>query len=220
LSAKYDTSASDSDAKIITHDGREVDPSDHIPESNYAPLLEPKGPKYASQQPDRNYRPRPTAHQPSPTTGRTPLKQGERPHSMSASSPIYMNSGPADPYTPHSGRNRLQKKTVRTSAQSAPHSSPLAPVSPHQDNSFTPRSLPRANTGDFHPNENYAPQSAYGSSPGYRGSAGPPPVPAKVPMREIPAPQYHASGADAWALLEEMKNIDLGGGRSRRRAHG
>jgi serine/threonine protein kinase len=42
------------DVKIIGHDGREIDPSNHIPESNYAPLLESKGPKYASQQPNRN----------------------------------------------------------------------------------------------------------------------------------------------------------------------
>ncbi|RAL65869.1 hypothetical protein DID88_005532 [Monilinia fructigena] len=60
LSAAYE-SKDDADAKIITHDGREIDPSDHIPESNYAPLLEQKGPKYASQMPDRNYRDPPAA---------------------------------------------------------------------------------------------------------------------------------------------------------------
>ncbi|KAG0652117.1 Cdc15-interacting C2 domain-containing 1 [Hyphodiscus hymeniophilus] len=215
LSAKYDPNEVDPDAKIITHDGREIDPSDHIPESNYAPLLETKGPKYASQMPDRNYRPPPNSAQVSPASGRRPLKQAARPQSMTASSPIYMNASPVDPSTPQPVRNRLQKKTNRMSAQPAPHSSPLAPIAPYQDNGFTPKSLPRVNTGDY-PNENYAPQH-YGSSPGYRGPAGPPPVPAKVPLGLGGPPSPQPTGADAWALLEEMKNIDLGSGRARRR---
>ena len=214
LSAKYDTKEVDLDAKIITHDGREIDPSDHIPESNYAPLLESKGPKYASQQPDRNYRPPPTS-QGITDSGRVPLRQAVRPQSMTASSPIYMNSGPSDSPTP-SNRNRLQKKTNRMSAQPAPHSSPLAPITPYQENSYTPRSLPRANTGEFDSNENYAP-NYYGSSPGYRGAAGPPPIPAKIPVGNGRLAHPQSGGGDAWALLEEMKNIDLGGGRSRRR---
>lgn len=214
LSAKYDPNEVDPDAKIITHDGREIDPSDHIPESNYAPLHETKGPKYASQLPDRNYRPPPSA-QASPASGRRPLRQAGRPQSMAASSPIYMNTGPVDPSTPPAGRNRLQKKANRMSVQPAPHSSPLAPITPYQDNSFTPKSLPRTNTGDY-PSENYTPQN-YGSSPGYRGAAGPPPIPAKIPMSTNGPPPPQPTGADAWALLEEMKNIDLGSGRARRR---
>lgn len=214
LSARYDTKVVDPDAKIITHDGREIDPSDHIPESNYAPLLETRGPKYASQQPDRNYRHPPAQSDPSP--GRKQLRQAARPQSMAASSPIYTNNSQTEPSTP-TGRNRLQKKANRASAQPAPHSSPLAPITPYQNNANTPRSLPRASTGDY-PKENYAPQ-AYGSSPGYRGgAAGPPPIPAKVPMNQQgPPPQTSAHGGDPWALLEEMKNIDLGSGRARRR---
>lgn len=211
LSARYDPKEVDPDAKIITHDGREVDPSDHIPESNYAPLLETKAPKYASQLPDRNYRPSPT--QPNPSPGRKQLRQAGRPQSMAASSPIYMGQDQPDPSTP-TGRHRLQKKSNRMSAQPAPHSSPLAPITPYQNNSYTPRSLPRGSATDY-PNENYAPP-VYGSSPGHRGSAGPPPIPAKVPVAQYaPAPQ-DGSG-DPWALLEEMKNIDLGSGRARRR---
>lgn len=217
LSAKYDPNEPDPDAKIITHDGREVDPSDHIPESNYAPLLESKGPKYASQQPDRNYRPSPNGRQPNPSTGRTPLRQAApRPQSMAASSPIQMSGGISEPSTPQNGRNRLQKKVNRMSAQPAPHSSPLAPISAYQDNTYapSPRSLPRQHPGDYS-NENYAPQQ-YGSSPGYRGTAAPPPIPAKIPVGPH-APPPHPNSADAWALLEEMKNIDLGNGRARRR---
>lgn len=213
ISAAYNTKEVDPDAKIITHDGREVDPSDHIPESNYAPLLEKKGPKYASQLPDRNYRPPPL--QPISATTRRPLKQAGRPQSMSASTPIYMNAGPQEP-SPPSGRNRLQKKSNRMSAQPATNSSPLAPITSYQDNTYTPRSLPRANTGDFSTNENYAP---YGGSPGYRGTSGPPPIPAKVPVNMNGPQPTQSGGADAWALLEEMKNIDLGSGRARRRGY-
>ncbi|TVY78422.1 Ingression protein fic1 [Lachnellula suecica] len=212
LSSRYDPKEADVDAKIITHDGREIDPSDHIPESNYAPLLESKGPKYASQLPDRNYRPAPSGPQPLSASGRRPLKVAPRPHSMSTGTvPLYGNGSP-DPTTP-TGRNRLQKKTARMSAQPAPHSSPLAPITPYQNNSHSPRSLPRANTVDFNAHENYAPTQ------GYRGAAGPP-LPAKVPMGMGSAPPPpQPAGGDAWALLEEMKNIDLGGGRSRRRGY-
>ena len=67
-------------------------------------------------------------------------------------------------------------------------------------------------------NENCAP-TIYGSSPGYRGTSGPPPIPAKLPMTMNGAPPPQPGGADAWALLEEMKNIDLGSGRARRRGY-
>jgi len=212
LSARYNVKE-DVDAKIITHDGREIDPSDHIPQSNYAPLLESKGPKYASQQPDRNYR----APQQNPATGRTPLRQAQRPNSMAGSSPVYMSHTPPDHPPPQSGRNRLQKKSNRMSSQPAPQSSPLGPVSSYQDNSYTPspRTQQRSHTGDY-PNENYAPPH-YGGSPSYRGSSGPP-IPEKIPHNPH-ATQPPPNSADAWALLEEMKNIDLGSGRARRRGY-
>ena len=211
LSAKYDTKESDPDAKIITHDGREIDPSDHIPETNWAPLLESKAPKYASQLPDRNYQPPPTTT-PQTASGRRPLRVAARPQSMAASSPIYSHQ---DPSTPPTGRNRLQKKSNRISAQPAPYSSPLAPITPYQDNSYTPRSQNRGN--DYSARENHAPQ--YGGSPGYRGLNAPP-IPAKVPIQNAGLPSQQAPGnSDPWALLEEMKNIDLGSGRARRRQY-
>ncbi|KAK2625058.1 hypothetical protein QTJ16_005427 [Diplocarpon rosae] len=217
LSAAYDTTKADPDAKIITHDGREIDPSDHIPESNYAPLLESKGSKYASQLPDRTYRPSPNGPQPVPTTGRRPLRVAGRPHSSSTSSPEYMNNPSACDAAPPTGRNRLQKKANRMSAHPAQGSSPLAPITPYQDNSYTQRSLPRSHSNDFQSTENYAP--SYSGSPGHRGTTGPPPIPAKVPMGIHGPPQAQSSGGDAWALLEEMKNIDLGSGRARRRGY-
>lgn len=219
LSAAYNVKEVDHDAKIITHDGREIDPSDHIPESNYAPLLEQKGPKYASQQPDRNYRPPPS--QPVSGTGRRQLQQRQsvaRPLSMAASS-SGISFGPPEPTTPQPGRNRLQKKSNRMSALPAPNSSPLAPITPYQDNSYVERSLPRGSNVDYNARENYNPH--HGGSPGGGGGGGyraaaRPPIPAKVPMN---MPQQSAGGADAWALLEEMKSIDLGPGRARRRGN-
>lgn len=215
LSTAYDTKNTDAEAKIITHDGREIDPSDHIPESNYAPLLESKGPKYASQLPDRNYRPPPTGSASVSATGRRQLKVVARPHSMSASPSYANNTQSYDPITP-TGRNRLQKKSDRMSAYTAQGSSPLAPISSYQDKSYSERSFPRSHSTDYQSNENYA--SSYGGSPGHRGSAGPPPIPGKIPMNDLhESPQ--PSGRDAWALLEEMKNIDLGSGRARRRGY-
>ncbi|KAM3075110.1 Contractile actomyosin ring interacting protein [Clarireedia jacksonii] len=219
LSAAYEKE--DPDAKIITHDGREIDPSDHIPESNYAPLLEQKGPKYASQMPDRNYRP-PPAQQPAPTTRKLAHRQAGRPQSMAITSPIYFSGGTPDHPPAATGRNKLQKKANRMSAQPAYHSSPAVPI--YQDPNYrSARSPQRPSTAEY-ANENYPPQNyAYGSSPGgggYRGPVGPP-LPAKVPMA-LPAPGSRGGapgGGDSWALLEEMKNIDLGSGRARRRGY-
>ncbi|KAI9048568.1 hypothetical protein LZ554_007401 [Drepanopeziza brunnea f. sp. 'monogermtubi'] len=209
ISEAYDTKRVDPDAKIITYDGREIDPSDHIPESNYAPLLESKGPKYASQLPDRNYRPPLSGPQPISASGRRQLKVAVRPQSMAPMSNYTNNTSPVyDPATP-TGRTRLQKKSARMSAHSAQNSSPLAPISSYQDNSYSQRSHPRTHSIDA---------ASYGGSSGYRGAAGPPPIPGKVPVDGLHgSPQ--PSGGDAWALLEEMKNIDLGSGRARRRGY-
>lgn len=221
--------------KIITHDGREIDPSDYLPMDTYAAEPEPRGPKYASQLPDqRPPRASPSGAQPLPASGRRQLRVAGRPNSIATSSPIYMNNGGAssDPSTPTGTRNRLQKKSARQQPASPMpvQSSPLAPISPYQDNSpaFTPRNLPRSHTGDFGGGmENYAPGDMYGGSggrgyvapQGYRGSA--PPLPAKEPLGGQAG--SHASGgvpqSDAWTLLDEMRNIDLGSGRARRKGY-
>ena len=46
---------------------------------------------------------------------------------------------------------------------------------------------------------------------------GNPPIPAKIPMNHGPPPPPPEE--NAWALLEEMKRIDLGTGRARRRGY-
>ncbi|KAF7908510.1 uncharacterized protein EAF01_004265 [Botrytis porri] len=221
LSAAYD-SKDDPDAKIITYDGREIDPSDHIPESNYAPLLEQKGPKYASQMPDRNYRPPPAEHQ-MPSNGRKQLRQAGRPQSMAVSSPIYFSGGiPDNP--PATAHRKLQKKSNRMSAQPAYHSSPNVPMYKEPTYASSRTSMQRPSTAEYSHDSYQSNGYQYGSSPGggYRGAVGPV-VPAKIPMA-LPAPASGGAGrgggaGDAWALLEEMKNIDLGAPSSRRRRH-
>lgn len=78
LSAPYSIKLG-SETKIITYDGREIDPIDHIPESNYAPLHESKGSKYISQVPDQDYKLMPDTQKPSPTIGPRPPRHMSRP---------------------------------------------------------------------------------------------------------------------------------------------
>lgn len=209
----------DPSAKIILHDGREVDPSDHLPEASWAPEPEARG----SKRPDSS-RGRPTqiGAQSMPSSGPRPLRQTARPHSMGAavSSPTHPAGGFSEPPAP-AARNRLQKKSNRNYGAPTVHSSPLAPVSSYQDNSFTPKGPPRAQIIDFAGENGYG---SYGSGKGgnqggyaRHSVAAPPPIPAKIPINRGPvsAPPTENS----WALLEEMKSIDLGGGRSRRRGY-
>jgi hypothetical protein len=209
----------DPDAKIITHDGREIDPSDHLPMDTWAPEPEPKGPKGST--PDTG-RPRPSGAQPMPPSGRRPLRVAGRPHSQSAAPapPPSYNMLAEQPVAPGSGgRNRLQKKTRGSTGHAQappPSSSPLAPTTSYnyQDNgsNFTPSRLPRASTWDY-PNENHAPQ--YSTSPGApRGMA--PPVPAKVPLPMMSGGLGPEPGGQEWALAQELSRIDIGSGRSRR----
>lgn len=214
----------DPEAKIIMHDGREVDPSDHLPESTWAAEPEVRTPKKPAPRASPS-----GAHQ-MPSAGRRPLRQAGRPQSMQAPLPSqapYMAGALSDssPPAPSSGRNRLQKKAPhRNSAAAAtvPQSSPLAPITPYQDNSgYAHRSLPRAATIDFAGENGHYGGGGYGNAHGHRNSYGGgsgPPIPAKVPIQ----PQQHYSSGpppaeSAWALLEEMKSIDLGSGRARRR---
>ncbi len=104
--------------KIITHDGREIDPSDHLPMESWAPEPEPKQPKA----PTLPTRPSPGGSEPyTPGSGRRPLRIAGRPQSMfpAASPQQYALPDPSDPSTPSplsgANRNRLQRKpsTVR-----------------------------------------------------------------------------------------------------------
>ncbi|KAM5352388.1 hypothetical protein ACJ41O_005111 [Fusarium nematophilum] len=192
--------------KIITHDGREVDPSDHLPMETWAPEPEPKQQEPASE---TRTRPALSGAQPMPPSTRRTPRAGR--HSMSAVNPSYAFSDePRTPPAPVSaGRTRLQKKNQRPSAGNSPAaSSPLAPISkdnyqerqpPYGNSSL--RGLPRANTWDFE-DENRG------------GVYGGPPIPAKIPL---PLMSGANGPGNELALMEEMQRIDIGTGRSRRR---
>jgi hypothetical protein len=199
--------------KIVTADGREVDPSDHLPMDTWAPEPEPKGPKQILA-------PEPGSRL--PPSGRRQIRISTRPQSMAVIPATYINPGAEPSPPPNAGRNRLQKKSHRVSALPAPisgGSSPLGPATAHQRNSTPPRALVRASTFDY---ENYGPP--YGGSPGAaRGPVGnAPPVPAKLPLMSSgnPPPTKSFGGGvagDEWAgLMEEMSRIDIGSGRARR----
>ncbi len=181
----------ESSGMIISHDGREIDPSDHLPVESWAPEPEPKpsNPGSAATSP---------AAFSTPVSGRKQLRVAGRPQTSTGSSGVTFSSAddPGTTYTPTS-RNRLQKKSNRQSVAAVPvssgalssgspqgPSSPLAPLThprQQQDNFTPPRNLARASTFDF-PSENHAP-SMYGSSPGRASFGGPaPPIPAKVPI--------------------------------------
>ncbi|KAI0134681.1 hypothetical protein BJ170DRAFT_591644 [Xylariales sp. AK1849] len=205
--------------KIVTADGREVDPSDHLPMDTWAPEPEPKGPKQPA--PDFSSRPTPSGAQPMPPSGRRQIRVQARPQSMAVAAPSYINPDVDPSPPPSAGRNRLQKKNHRMSTVPAPisaGSSPLGPATTYQRNSTPPRALVRASTFDY---ENQGPP--YASPSATRGSFGGngPPIPAKVPLMSGGlGSSYDSSrgngGGDEWALMEEMSRIDIGTGRARR----
>ncbi|KAK2612368.1 hypothetical protein QQS21_001632 [Conoideocrella luteorostrata] len=197
----------DPNAKIITHDGREIDPSDHLPMDTWAPEPESKA-KQASPEP--RTRPSPSGAQPMPPTGRRPLRIVARPDATATQQqPPYYGQIDNMRTPPTSGRNRLQKKTPRGSAGHAGHSasmsSPLAPISPdnyQERHQYTPTRGPHHSSSFDYPNENHAP--LYGTGP---------PIPAKVPLPVMSG----ANGGADMSFMEEMQRIDIGAGRSRRR---
>lgn len=204
-----------SDGKIVTADGREVDPSDHLPMESWAPEPEPKKPAATSTDP--RSRPALSGAQPMPTSGRRPLRVTVRPQSTGGASAQSYSTEVIPSLSASTGRNRLQKKQHRVSALPAlmpPGPNPLGPATAHQRNSTPPRALVRASTFDY---ENYAPQS-YGAPRSGLGDA--PPIPAKVPMMMSgglgPTPTHDSRGGEDWALMEEMSRIDIGTGRARR----
>ncbi|RYP78363.1 hypothetical protein DL771_000548 [Monosporascus sp. 5C6A] len=198
--------------KIVTPDGREVDPSDHLPMDTWAPEPEPKKPTA----PATESRSRLTGAQPMPPSSRRAIRVTVRPQSSIAAPSQSYTPPEAAPPPASTGRNRLQKKQHRMPAAAAPVSSgasPLGPATAHKRNSTPPRALVRAGTFDY---ENYAPPS-YGAPRTGHGEA--PPIPAKVPMMSGglgPTTAANARGTEEWALMEEMSRIDIGTGRARR----
>ncbi|KAK3296704.1 uncharacterized protein B0H64DRAFT_356218 [Chaetomium fimeti] len=113
---------SEATGKIITHDGREVDPSDHLPMETWAPEPEPKQPTAAPARPSL------AGPQPVPSSGRRPLRVAGRTQSMlpaaPSSSAVTFSGGMTDHVEPittatATGRNRLQKKAAYRQSTSA-----------------------------------------------------------------------------------------------------
>ncbi|KAI8624455.1 hypothetical protein F5Y19DRAFT_316011 [Xylariaceae sp. FL1651] len=215
ISSREESNSADytnADGKIITPDGREVDPSDHLPMDTWAPEPEPK----PTQPAEIRSRPVPGGAQPMPPSGRRPLRIAARPQSMAVTPPAYASAESLA--LSSTGRNRLQKKTNRASALPAPistGSSPLGPATAHQRNSTPPRALVRASTFDY---ENHGPpfdSELGGPRSGYVSG---PPIPAKVPMMSggLGPSTSAPRGSEEWALMEEMSRIDIGTGRARR----
>ncbi|KAI1107073.1 hypothetical protein F4804DRAFT_329597 [Jackrogersella minutella] len=210
--AENSSEYTNSNGKIVTPDGREVDPSDHLPMESWAPEPEPKKPV---EPPQTRSRPIPAGAQPMPPSGRRAPREVQsrelvRPQSMANMLPTYLASEPVSSPPASAGRNRLQKKTQRASALPAPMSSglsPLGPSTPHQRNLTPPRALVRASTFDY---ENQGPGSMRS---GYGGG---PPIPAKIPMMSGGLGPTPGRGEEEWALMEEMSRIDIGTGRARR----
>lgn len=214
--------------KIVTHDGREIDPTDYLPVETYAAEYEKKVAP-----------PKPPLQTAASLALARPRSQG-RPYSMAATSnsPVYMVTPNKNPPP---GRTRLQKKTARNHGPPPNHVGPLAPINPYQDNTnnFNPQALVRRSTHEYDSSENYAPSNAlthyrshgqqqqqhhsYGDSNPDRGrGTSAPPIAAKIPMGGngsgggVPR-QYVNHEHTAWSLLDEMKSIDLGAGSSRSR---
>lgn len=200
--------------KYIAPDGREVDPSDHLPVESWAPEPEPR-----------------KSNVPAPSPGHD-LSGSARRRSMvpSTSSVTFSGSPYADPVSPSppvtKGRTRLQKKQNRTSVAAPPVSghaysrsggagdmSPLAPLPPHQDNFTPPRHLTRASTFDSAgPSEN-SPHYGGGYSPSPHGGGGGgrpllPPIPAKVPMEMSGALQLHSSSVAGRGNLDDYNGTN------------
>lgn len=218
VSARSDQQDIGANAKIIMHDGREVDPSDHLPETSWAPEPEIRTPK----QPDGGRsQPSPTGAPSMTPSSRRPLhREGRSQSFVPVSSPsMYMSGAVSNPTTPAlPSHNRLQKKSNRNSIQPASHSSPLTSLTSYSENNYSARSLPRAQTVDFAGEDRYNPYS--GSPGGYGrdagcGNNGRPPVPAKVPLNHSRPPSPPTE--NAWTLQQEIKSIDIGSGRARRR---
>ena len=196
----------DPNAKIITHDGREIDPSDHLPMDTWAPEPEPKqGGK--QQSPEPRSRPSLGGAQPMPPSGRRPLRVARQSTPME-STPYYHAEEASSSPGPSgaASRLRLQKKSRHSEIPSSALTRPLAPST--ADNSQGRYNSYSTGRGDVHSNTwDYSDENR-----GAQYHDGPP-IPAKVPMPVMSG----ANGGANQALMEEMQRIDIGAGRSRRR---
>jgi hypothetical protein len=216
---------------IIGNDGREIDPSDHLPSDTWAPEPERKARKpevvIRFRKKDEAIR-TPIKFSSSPTSAR-PLSV---PIPVQGSSPYSVESPPSGVKV---GRNRLQKQMPSRPLPIQPfqhsHSSPVVPVAPRVTEFNTPSPgarLPPVNDFNIHSTGSRAParpalseysmmaNRGYDSSPYHYGyEPSPPPIPAKVPFYAAETPPYTSHGnMDPFAV--EISSIDIGGSGGRR----
>lgn len=199
---------------IISHNGRVIDPSDHLPTDTWAPEPESKQPRRGPEVTLR-FRHSPQGAQPMPPSGTRRAIQDTptRPHSIGT--PIYAHS----PEPTSAGRNRLLKKSRVSPAH--PASSPSVPTLANE-NSYTSRmAMTRASKTEY-PIREYGNGSDGSPGSNMRDSPGlPPPVPGKIPISAGPRNDDDMSLS---VLSEEMRRIDIGVGggqpRSRRSRFG
>ncbi|CCU78294.1 C2 domain containing protein [Blumeria hordei DH14] len=215
LSAAYNTNTKD-EAKIITPDGREIDPSDHIPESNYAPLLESRSSKKPSHMSDQNYKQHSSSQPPTAVNGRRPLQRITRPPITSTSSAPHTSANyVATNSVAHPNRTRLQKISTRISANQVQQLPTRGIKSTYAENpqdmyytnqpefvsTHGSNSLPRAHTMEYQSADNYTMQN-YGVRTGANGYGFP------------DSACTVGSGTEQWSLSDEMRKIDLYSGRA------
>ena len=216
---------------IIGNDGREIDPSDHLPSDTWAPEPERK-----IRKPEVVIRFRTKDE-----AVRTPIRLDSSPASarpLSMSTPA-QTSSPCSVDSPSCGakmgRNRLQKqmpsRPLPVQPFQHPHSSPAVPMAAPLSEFNIPSPgfrMPPANDFNTYSSGSRAPMRpalseysvlsnrSYGSSShnhGYEPS--PPPIPAKVPFYSSGTPPYSAHGnMDPFAA--EISSIDIGGSGGRR----
>ncbi|PHH64129.1 hypothetical protein CDD81_5004 [Ophiocordyceps australis] len=194
------------DGKIITHDGKEIDPSDHLPMESWAPEPEAR-PSQTQSSAETRARPSPGGAQPMAARGRRPLRVARPLSTMTPQTYDFGDISQALEAPATTNRNRLQKRGNRSSMGGyATMSSPLAPVSADKLQDRQVMHVPaRASLMGSHwdyANENHVSHAGYG-----------PAIPAKVPLPLMSG----ANGMVDYGLMEEMQRIDIGAGRSRRR---
>lgn len=201
---REERAATDPDAKIITYDGKEIDPSDHLPIESWAP--EPDAKKQPSPEP--RSRQSLSGAQPMPPSGRRQLRVAVRTQPPPpAAHPSY---GPQEPLTAlapvSAGRNRLQKKANRGERHSLAGPTPLASMPPEKYHDRQASYSPTRGPGNSHW-DNYASELKHPQGSG-------PSIPSKLPLAIMSGAN---GGNDQMALMQEMQRIDIGAGRSRRR---
>jgi hypothetical protein len=227
---------SDVGSKIIAPDGREIDPSDHLPVESWAPEPEPKKGQQQQQQSSSSQSSPPLSGQQAsnmPASGRRPLRIAHRP-SLSSSSMHYQPEDRATPSLPPPapGHGRLQKKTSRTLPPSpGPPPPARTPTHSHAHSHSqgnigyrspqpSPRAVPRTTTWD-HNNDNYNSNNGGSMGVGYGAGGGGGVGSGSFAHRStIGGPPAGPVTSQDWALVQELSQIDLGAGRSNRRHRG